>query len=196
MEPGTGATVNTDLKKRAREKIETITAQLDPALMMSRFDEPIGRAARQFTHKASCPMTHRTFHQVIADFVTQIYSKGLNASWRLVDPLGEAISLLENLYQSAYCYGYAAAAMDANDATQGGIDMVLVRLAEVIKDSERQKYIRAVFTQHIDPSDWYLKCEIVGILLEDYKPFLPEHLCRCKPSELVDEIPNEVDEAP
>lgn len=189
MRTGIGIMLNTDLNKQAREKVEIITAQLDPALIMSRFDEPISRAARQFTYKADCPVTHRMFHQVIADFVEQIYSKGLNASWKLFEPLDEAISLLENFYQSAHGYGYTAAAMDANDATQGGIDMVLVRLAEIIKDIERQKYVKAVFAVSIDPSDWYLKCEIIGILFEDYKSFLPEHLSRCKPSELVDEIP-------
>ena len=182
--------MNTDLKKRAREKVEIITAKLDQGLIKSQFDEPIGRAARQFTHNAGCPITHMMFHKVIADFVEQIYSKGLNASWKLFEPLGEAISLLENLYQSAHGSGYTAAAMDANDSTQGGIDMVLVRLAEIIKDIERQKYVKAVFVVNINPSDWYLKCEIVDILLEDYKPFLPEHLSQCKPWELVDEIPS------
>ena len=181
--------MNTDLKRRARKKVEIITAKLDPALMMSRFDEPIGRAARQFTYKAVRPITYRMFHRTIADFVQEIYGKGLNSRYKLTDPLEEAMSLLDDFYQSANGYGYVAAALDANDASQGGLDMVLIRLAEISKNVERQKYIQSVFAVNVDPSDWYLKCEIVGILLDEYKPFLPEQLARCDPSELVDEIP-------
>ena len=68
--------------------------------------------------------------------------------------------------------------------------MVLNRLAEIIKEIERLKHIHAVFIVNIDPTDWHLKCEIVRILLEDYKPFLPKHLLRCKPWELANDIPS------
>jgi len=182
--------MNCDTKKHARETVETITAKLDHSLIKSQFDEPIDEAARQFTHKTNCPITHETFHRVIAEFVVCVYDKGLNARWKAsAEPLGQAISLLEKHYNSAYGHGYIAAALDVSDTQEGGIDVVLNQLAEIIKDIERSKYIKAVFTVNIDQTDWHLKCEIAGILLEEYKSFLPEHLLRCKPWELVNEIP-------
>ena len=181
--------MNFDVKKRAREKVDIITAKLDHSLIKSQFDGPIDDAARQFKHTTSFPITHRTFHKVIAEFVVQIYDKGLKARWMLSgEPLGQAINLLEDYYQGAYGRGYIAAALDANDVEEGGIEVVLNRLAEIIKDIERLKHIKAVFTVNIDPTDWHLKCEIIRILLEDYKPFLPKHLLKCKPWELVNEI--------
>ena len=183
--------MNSDVKKRAIMKVETITAKLDHSLIKSQFDEPIDEAARQFTHKTSCPITHTTFHKVIAEFVVWVYDKGLDARWMASgEPLGQAIDLLEEHYNSVYGSGYIAAALDANDAQEGGIDTVLHRLAEIIKNIERSKHIKAIFTINIDPADWHLKCEIVGILLEKYSCFLPEHLLGCKPWELVDEIPS------
>ena len=102
--------MNFDVKKRAREKVEVITAKLDHSLIMSQFDRPIDDAARQFTHATSFPITHRTFHKVIAEFVVQIYDKGLKALWMLSgEPLGQAIKLLEDYYQGAYGHGYIAA---------------------------------------------------------------------------------------
>jgi len=56
-----------DIKKHARETIETITAKLDHSLIKSQFDEPIDEAARQFTHKAGCPISHNEFHRVITE---------------------------------------------------------------------------------------------------------------------------------
>lgn len=180
-----------DTKKSARDKIDVITTRLDDSLIRSQFDEPIDKAARQFTHKDDCPVTLETFHKVITEFVVHIYGKGLNACWVIsAEPLGYVIELLENHYDSAYGRGYIAAIFDANDAYQGGIDMVLNQLTEIIKDVERQKYINAVFAINIDSTDWQLKCEIVGILLEEYRQFLPEHLLQCKPWELANEIPS------
>lgn len=180
-----------DIKKYAREKVDAITAELDDSFIRSQFDEPIDEAARQFTHKADCPITHRMFHKVIAEFVVHIYCKGLNARWMAsAEPLGHTIDLLENHYNSTYGRGCIAAALDASDACQGGIDAVLNQLAEIIKNTERQKYINSVFAVNIDPTDWHLKCEIVGILLDEYKQFLPEHLLRCRPWELASLIPS------
>ena len=179
-----------DIRKRATEKVKTITSKLDQTLIRSRFDEPIDKAIRQFTHEADCPITHEQFHKVITEFVVHIYDKGLNARWKVsAEPLGHAISLLENHYQGTYGRGYIAAAMDANDAQEGGIDTVLNRLAGIIKDVERKKYVKGVFSINIDPTDWYLKCEIADVLLEDYRHFLPKHLLECKPWELVNQIP-------
>ena len=182
---------NTDIRERAERTIKTIMAGLDLGRIKGLFDEPIDNAARQFRHKAGCPVNHKTFHKVLADFVVQVYERGLNVRWKLsADPLGEAIWLLEGYYQSHYGHGYTAAILDTNDATQGGMDAVLYLLKEIIKRVERQTYIRSIFAAHIEAADWYLQCEMVRVLLEKYRPFLPEQIGQCEPWELVSQIPS------
>lgn len=181
---------NTDIKTLARKTVETITAKLDRSLIKSQFDEPIDEAAERFTHKAGCPISHKQFHKVITEFVVWVYDKGLSAPWKLsAEPLGQVIELLEKHYSSTYGTGYTAAALDASKAGEGGIDAVLNQLAQIIKDIERSKHIKAIFAVSIDPTDWHLKCEIASVLLEQYRQFLPEHLLKCKPWELANEIP-------
>ena len=183
--------MSSDIRKQAAQKVKAITTELDQALIKKRFDEPIDNAVRQFIHKANCPISHEEFHRVITEFVLHIYDKSFNARWMAsAEPLGQVIELLENHYNGAYGRGYIAAALDANDTREGGIDTVLNQLAEIIKDIERQKYVNAIFAVNINPADWHLKCEIVSILLEDYRQFLPQHLLVCKPWELVNEIPS------
>jgi len=182
---------NTDIRELAKQTIEIITAKLDQDSIKSRFDEPIAKVAQQFKCKADCPISHKAFHEIIADFVEEVYAKALRASWMLTDPLTEAVFLLENHYHSTrYGVGYTAAILDADDAAEGGIRTVLTCLAESIKDIERQKYINGVFTWHLYGGDWNLRCEIARILLEDCRPFIPERLCKCAPAQLVDEIPS------
>jgi len=180
-----------NLSKLAKEKIEAVTAELDYRLIKSRFDEPVDEAARQFTHKTSGAITHKIFHKIIAEFVEWIYDKGLTARWMIsAEPLDQAIALLEEHYNSTYGHGYTAAILDAVDVKEGGIDTVLGQLAEIIKNIERQKYVNAVFAVNINPADWHLKCEIVNVLLDDYRQFLPQHLLECEPWELAGQIPS------
>ena len=181
---------NTDIKTCARKTVETISTKLDHSLIESQFDEPIDETARRFTHKADCPISHKEFHRVITEFVVWVYDKGLSARWKLsAEPLGQVIELLEKHYSSTYGTGYTAAALDASEAGEGGIDAVLNQLAQIIKDIERSKHIKAIFAVNIDSTDWHLKCEIVSVLLDQYRQFLPEHLLKCKPWELANEIP-------
>ncbi len=183
--------MNTDIRKRAREIIEIITAKLNCNLIESRFDEPIYRAAEEFVCEAEPPISHKAFKRIVADFVQQIYRKALNAPWMLTDPCAEAIFLLEKNYQSpAYGPGYEAAFMNANDAAEGSIQTVLTGMAELIKNLERQKYIDGVLTWHLHSCCWELLCEIAQILLEDYRLFVPPLLSKCVPAQLVDEIPS------
>ena len=54
--------------------------------------------------------------------------------------LGEPINPLENHYRGPYDRGYVAATLDAKDAAEGSIDVVINRLAEIIKDVKREDY--------------------------------------------------------
>lgn len=183
--------MNSDLEKLARETIAAIMVELDPDRTKDRFDDPIAKAAREFGYDPICPIAHKEFHRTVAGFVEQVYDKGLATSWMLTDPLAEALWLLENGYESAvYGTGYVAALLDANDPAEGGIQTVLTGLAELIKDIERQKYIRAVFARYLHGCSWALRCEIAQVLLEDYRAFLPERLGKCAPAQLADEIPS------
>lgn len=182
--------MSSDIEKCAKEIIEKITAKLDQSLIKSQFDEPIAKVAGEFKCEVNCPVGHKVFHNIIADFVAQIYEKALGISWMLTDPLAEAILLLESYYQSSvYGNGYAAALLDATNEIEEGLQSVLNGLAEIIKDIEKQKYIKAVFTWHLHGCSWDLQCEIAKILLENYKAFMPPQLSKCVPAQLIDEIP-------
>ena len=182
--------MSSDIEKCAKEIIEKITAKLDQSLIKSRFDEPIAKIAGEFKCEVNSPIGHKAFHNIIADFVEQIYGKALKAGWMLTDPLAEAILLLESYYQSSvYGNGYAAALLDATSEAEGGFQTVLNGLAEIIKDIEKHKYVTAVFTLHLHSCSWDLQCEIVRILLEKYEALITPQLCKCVPAQLIDEIP-------
>lgn len=164
---------------------------IDPGRIKRQFDDPIDRAATDFDCEPICPISHKAFHRVIARFVEEIYGMALGAAWRLADPLAEAIGLLEASYRSpTWGAGYVAALLDANDPAEGGIRTVLTGLADSIKEIERRKYTTGVFLRRLAGCSWQLRCEMVRVLLEDYRPFIPERLGQCAPAQLADEIPS------
>jgi GT2 family glycosyltransferase len=183
--------MSTEIRERAREIIEVIAAQVDDEQLMRRFDDPIGMVVRQFDYHVEYPMGHRAFNRTIARLVEHIYARGLRCPTPLIDPLAEAISLLDDNYQSnAYGPGYIAAMLDAADGANEGMHGVVVALGESIKDRERSRHVKGVFASHVPIGDWHLQCEIVRTLLEDYKAVIPERLRQCAPAQLVDQIPS------
>jgi hypothetical protein len=182
-----------DATKRAQEVISTIAADLDEDLIRRRFDEPVDAVVRGFRYQADDPVTSDAFHRVASDFVGQVYAKGLNKPAQLIDPLSEALDLLDHHYESpAYGRGYVAARLDACDPARGGLPGVITNLAGIIKAVERQRYVQGVFNRHLVGIDWEVRCTIARLLLERDIAFIPRQLSACSPALLTDEIPSMV----
>ena len=123
---------------------------------------------------------------VLSDFYQAAREK-ISHQIATCDCLNEVLMLLEKHYQGNLSNGYVAAMMDARQG-DNGIDIVLYRLADIIKTAEREKYVCGVFSAHIDPGNWRLKCNIVEVLQRKYEKILPPNILACKPEQLVDEI--------
>jgi len=183
--------MNTDLPSCARQVIRWIESRLDRDLARRLFDEPIAKVTDRYECRAKQPITHETFLEIVGDFTKQVYCTALHSGWMLTNPRARAISLLEGYYRSAaYGAGYSAAFLDADDPAQGGIRAVLAGLAQSIRDIEYAEYARCVLNRYLAASDWYLRCEMARILLDEHRAFLPERLARCAPAQLVDLIPS------
>ena len=179
-----------DSYKTAIQIVENITAELDPDLLSSQFDQPINRIATEFQCEEAYPITHQQFHRIIADFVLQIYEQALNAAWKLTDPVDEAIVLLDSGYHSPlHGPGYTGAMLHVNDIQRGGLKSVLNFLASVIITVEKQKYIDAVLAWYLHGCSWDLQCDIAQVVLEQYGFLLPPQLSKREPAQLVDVIP-------
>lgn len=178
------------MQQQAQKVIDDITASLQEAVIKARIDEPIDKAAKEFNYRVEKLMDYRHIHKILSDFVNHLYTIGLKSNWIISDPLAETLLILDTHYQGASSHGYAAAMIDATSQGGGGLELVLSQLAQIIKTTERQKYINGVFTRSLNPADWYLKCHIVRQLLKHYHVILPASLGECMPEQLVDEIPH------
>ena len=175
------------------EKIlDTIINLLNEERVARTIDEPIDLTVKAFQLKVKAPLSHSEFNRVIAEFVSGIYKKGLRLPRHLSgqEALTEAVSLLEKYYQGIYSKGYDEALLDAAGNDQEGLRYVLSQLAESIKTVERDKYVRWVFANTIDQSDWETRRRIAATYLMQYKDFLSPELREIDPARLVDGFQN------
>jgi len=132
-------------------------------------------AVSHSVHTAGTPDSCRQFNDIISEFVFHVYKHAQACPRKLnrSQACDEAVDLLEQAYEGTHANGYHAALLDATDTSQGGMDVVLSRITDIIKSRLRQNYRRWVFAHCIDPSDWRAKCDIAAILLDRCSPLPP-----------------------
>ena len=179
-------------RSRAAEIIEKITALLDETHLAQLIDEPIDAAVETFACRVERPDSHRQFHDVISDFVFHIHQNSTACPQELPrsQARDEGVALLEQAYEGTHANGYHAALLDANDASQAGMQVVLSRLAEIFKSRQRRNHRQWVFAHCIDPGDWQTKCDIAATLLDRCRLLLPAESCPQNPEQFVDHIPD------
>ena len=169
--------------------LDAILEDLDESRIRTQIDEPIETVLHEFNDCVERYAESRTAREVFSQFVQCVYRDGLRAPWKVADPNATTLMLLENHYRGLQSEGYHAAVLDATGPAVGGMTFALTQLAEIIRTRERQEYVDTVFTRRIDPFNWRLQREIVEVLLERYRPWLPPQLLDCATWQLVDEIP-------
>ena len=151
---------------------------------------PIDRVVATFQMKVMLPITHLKFNGIISAFVRDLYKRGLRLSMDLTREKAfiEAVSLFEKHYRNQGATGYDGALYDATGANAEGLNLVLVRLAEAIKSSEREKYVKWVFAGRFSHLDWNLKIRIVSFFLKQNEAILPKELRNTDPGRFVDDF--------
>jgi len=70
---------------------------------------------------------------------------------------------------------------DAHDGTNGGLRVVLDRIAEKLKAESVERYIRDVFDRYVDPSSWEQKVDIMRQFIARYGPMLSSSISAHQP---------------
>jgi len=76
--------------------------------------------------------------------------------------------------------------LDAMDGNLEGLELVLSRLSESVKEIERAKYVNWVFADHFDRLDWEARRRLVIAYLDRHRDLLPAKLLELNPARLVD----------
>ena len=181
---------SSDHNLSSEERIDTLVVLLNEERMAEEIDERIDLVVETFKTKVKVPLSHPDFNRLIAEFVRDLYRKGLRLPryLSLKEALAEAVSLLEKYYQGIHTRGYDEALVDASGNDLEGFEYVLSQLAESIKAVERIKYVKWVFTDTVDQSDWEAHRRIAATYLVKYKDLLPPEFRDMDPARLTEHL--------
>ncbi len=181
-------TKGSEMGRDVTDIIETLIELLCPERISRDIEHPIDKTSAEFQATTDGTMTYTIFNEIIADFVKLIYGKALRFPRMLSDreALAEAIHLLSNFTDAEGPDRYGAILSIVILGGPDELNKILYQLAEIIKDAERRKYNRWVFTCHFQNLEWKKQCCIVSSYKESIRQSLPEELQRLKPEQLVE----------
>lgn len=174
--------------KAPERVLDKVICLLSHERILAEVDQPIDQAIQVFQLETEGPLSHPRFNQIVTEFVRHVYQIGIRLPRYLsnTEALSEAVFLLERHYQGGYTMGYDGALLDAMDQNLEGLEWVLYRLGESVKEVERNKYINWVFAAHVDCLDWETRRRVVITYLDRYGEFLTLRLREISPGRLVE----------
>jgi hypothetical protein len=174
--------------RRAEALCEQVAELLDESLLVCRIDEPVDRAFADFELPEPAEYSHSVFVETIARFVQHVYGRAMPP--RRLTPAqsrAEACALISRAYEGTFANGYEGALYDAADRDGPGLELVVARMAEVIKLERHRDYRRWVKGRFVDSADWATKCALVAFLLTRSTAAIPDDLRGSPPERLADD---------
>jgi hypothetical protein len=102
------------------------------------------------------------FNNLIADYYSYHIGHCVVQGGQLAhfEASGRASEILESEYKR-HGGSLMSAYKDGNEGTNGGMRIILDAIAEHLKEESIERYVRHAFNQHVDPTSWSQKVEII-----------------------------------
>ena len=153
--------------------LQNLIAAMDELAIARNIGIPHDEARMRYSLNNNTVGSFSEFTDVIADYynhhVSQCVVHGGFTS--RAEAAGRAKELLEQEYRRQGG-NMMTAYNDAHDGTNGGLRVVLDRVAEKLKAESVERYIRDAFDRYVDPSSWEQKVDIMRQFIARYGPML------------------------
>jgi hypothetical protein len=162
--------------------LENLLAALDDQVIARKVAIVHDEARMQYAPKKTTVSDFTEFTDIIADYYNYHFSRcvvrGGTMSRR--EAAGRAKEILEEEYRRQRG-NINQAYNDAHDGTNGGLRIVLDRIADRLKAESVERYTRDAFDRYVDPTRWKEKVEIVRQFMIKFNSVLPSHIRREQP---------------
>ncbi len=142
--------------------ITSLLAALDERTIAQRVAIPHDEARMIFPLRANTVPSWDQFSELIGDYYNHHFTScvsnggGLSRS----EATGRAKEILEREYRRQNG-DIVSAYNDAHDGTNGGLRLVLDKIAEGLKAESVERYMRDMFDRHVAPNSWEDKVAII-----------------------------------
>jgi len=142
--------------------INSLLSALDERVMARRVSIPHDEARMQHVCRSNTVSSFDEFSNILADYYNHHFTTCVSNGGALSrsEATGRAKEILEREYRRQNG-DIVTAYNDAHDGTNGGLRLVLDKVAEGLKTESVERYIREVFDRHVAPNAWEDKVAII-----------------------------------
>jgi hypothetical protein len=173
-----------DILDSAENRLRLIETEISAEALAKKFEIIGSGRAKYVIDSVTIKSYDEFYNSIIAFFVHLIkYARNLSDPIDMKAVSAEAFELLEKAFSKEG--GVQAAYAEALFGLRGGMRLVLDQLTATFEQEEKFKYVNFVFKSVIDPLDWDGKVDLMGVLLERLKNYLPSEVLSQPPSRFV-----------
>ena len=142
--------------------LEGLLAEMDELTIARTVGVPHDEARIRYSLSKNTVDGFQEFTDVIADYYNYHVSKCVahGGFFSRSESAGRAKEILEQEYRRQ-SGNLTTAYNDAHDGTNGGLRIVLDRIAEQLKAESVERHIRDAFDRFVDPTSWDQKVDII-----------------------------------
>ena len=149
--------------------LESLIAAMDEIAIAENVGKAHDEARGQYTPGSNTVNNFNEFTDKISEYYNYHYTRCVvrGGSMSRIEAAGRAKEIIEQEYRrqggninSAY--------NDAHDGTNGGLRIILDRIAEQLKIESVERYLRDAFDRYVEPPAWEQKVDIIRQLFSRY----------------------------
>lgn len=174
-----------DPTAKAQAILQGIQASMETRPWTDIVDEGIQRALERLV-KGPYPSTSREVIAHVGETLFLILSR-TSREPRVLSP---ALLYDEAAHLIGYGVGFPAAVAGAKDRNTAALEVMYLRVGELLKERFRSAQVRWAFTRHLGPCDWDTKKAIAELLLSRIRADMPKDAPALYPEMFADCIPD------
>lgn len=142
--------------------INSLLEALDERTIATRIGVPHDEARMRYPLRSNTVGSFHEFSDIIGDYYDYHFSACVSRGGSLSqsEAAGRAKEILEREYRRQQG-DIVTAFNDAHDGTNGGLRIVLDKIADGLKAESVERYVREMFDRHVAPNAWEEKVEII-----------------------------------
>jgi hypothetical protein len=156
---------------------ERLVAAMDERAIAQNVGILHDEARGQYALRSNTVGSFGEFTDIIADYYNYHYTQCVVRGGYMArtEAAGRAKEILVQEYKRQG-ENINSAYQDAHDGTNGGLRIILDRIAEHLKEESVERYLRDVFDRYVEPPSWEQKVDIIGQLFSRYGHLLPSYI--------------------
>ena len=149
--------------------LKNLITAIEEQAVTRRIGIPHDEARMRYSLQSNTVGSFQEFTSIIAEYYNYHFSQCISHGGSLsrTDAIGRAKEILEQAYRSDGG-DLNTAYKDAHDGTNGGLRVILDRIAEYLKTESVERYIREAFDRFVEPNSWEQKVEIMRQFIARY----------------------------